>query len=75
MRRWALAPAARYCLRRSCCPPARRQDRLRRGYGEPVSGTSARDEAIAKLGTPTGAGAIGNGDTLLGWIDYSPPHP
>jgi len=38
---------------------------IRHGYGEPVSGTSARDEAIAKLGTPTGAGAIGNGDTLL----------
>jgi len=47
---------------------------IRYGYGEPVSGTSTRDEAIAKLGAPTSAGAI-NGDTLLQWIDYSPPHP
>jgi hypothetical protein len=48
---------------------------IRHGYGEVVPGTSTRDEAIAKLGTPTSTGAIGNGNTLLQSIDYSPPHP
>jgi len=48
---------------------------IRDGYGESVPGISTRDEAITKLDAPTSASAIGNGNTLLQWIDYSPPRP
>jgi hypothetical protein len=65
----ALALTLTACASATPTPPAPSVGLYR--YSELIPGTSTRDEAEAKLGTPTSINDIGNKTILLQWIDYS----